>query len=157
MAAPVIHKTRILPEWLDYNDHLNVAFYVLIFDQAGEALLRSIGLGEQATRSTGISWVVLESHITYDREVTLGQEVEVGTQLIDYDHKRMHLYFEMRVKGRKAYLASTLEQMVMCVDLRKRSSTPFPGDVFDSIQFLAREQLRLGKPENLGRRIAIRR
>ena len=69
---PVIHTTAIQPEWLDYNDHLNVAYYLLIFDQAGEVLIHSLGLGEGVTRSTGISWVVLENHITYDNEGTLG-------------------------------------------------------------------------------------
>lgn len=153
----VIHTTTIKPEWLDYNDHLNVAYYVLIFDQAGEALVHSLGLGEAVTRTTGISWVVLENHITYDQEVTLGQTVDVRMQLLDYDRKRLHLYFEMHVRGREGYLAATLEQMLMCMDLNARRSTPFPDDVQDHIQSMAEQQSHLARPANIGRKIGIRR
>ena len=156
-SAPVIHTTDIQPQWLDYNDHLNVAYYVLIFDQAGEALVRSLGLGEAVTRATGISWVVLENHITYDREVTLGQTVDVRMQVLDHDQKRLHLYAEMHVRGDRGYLAATLEQMLMCVDLKQRRATPFPEDVQTNIQSLAQRDAHLARPENVGRKIGIRR
>lgn len=157
MQLPVIYETRIQPQWLDYNDHLNVAYYVLIFDMAGEELVRTLGLGGAITQQTGISWVVLENHITYDREVTLGQAVEVGMQLVDHDHKRMHLYMEMHVAGPDGYIASTLEQMVMCVDLNTRRSTEFPEQVQAGITSLAQSQAHLQQPLNIGRRIGIRR
>ena len=154
---PIIHTTAIQPEWLDYNDHLNVAYYLLIFDQAGEALVHSLGLGELVTRATGISWVVLENHITYDNEVTLGQMVDVHVQLLDHDQKRLHLYFEMHVKGNKGYLAATLEQMLLCVDLNKRRSTCFPDNVQAEIQSLSRSHVDLPRPGNIGRQIGIHR
>ncbi len=156
-AAPVIHSATIRPEWLDYNDHLNVAYYVLIFDQAGEALVNSLGMGEAVTRATGISWVVLENHVTYDQEVTLGQTVDVTMQVVDYDHKRLHLYWEMHVSGEDGYLAATLEQMVMCVDLNRRRSTSFPPEVQAQIDALAKAHAKLPTPVNIGRRIGIRR
>jgi acyl-CoA thioester hydrolase len=154
---PVIHTTGIQPEWLDYNDHLNEAYYLLIFDQADEVLLHSLGLGEEAARATGISWVVLENHITYDNEVRPGDMVEVRMQLLDYDQKRLHLYFEMHVKGGAGNPASTLEQMLMCVDLRRRRSTRFPGNVQAEIQSLFRSHAELQRPDNIGREIGIRR
>ena len=154
---PIIHTTTIRREWLDYNDHLNVAYYLLIFDQAGEALVHSLGLGEEVTRLTGISWVVLENHITYDNEVKLGDMVDVRMQLLDYDQKRLHLYFEMHVKGNKGYLAATLEQMLLCVDLNKRRSTQFPDNVHAEIQSLSRRHADLPQPGNIGRQIGIRR
>lgn len=154
---PVIHTTSIQKEWLDYNDHLNEAYYLLIFDQAAEALVDSLGLGEEAVRTTGISWVVLENHITYKNEVTLGEVVDVQVQLLDYDQKRLHLYFEMHVKGDNGYLASTLEQMLLCVDLKKRNSTSFPDNVQEEIQSLSRSHADLPRPDNIGRQISIRR
>ena len=154
---PVIHTTSIRPEWLDYNDHLNEAYYLLIFDQADEVLLHSLGLGEEVTREIGISWVVLENHITYNNEVTLGDIVDVQIQLLDYDQKRLHLYFEMHVKGDTGNLASTLEQMLMCVDLKKRRSTRFPSNVQAEIQSLSRSHADLPRPDNIGRQIGIRR
>ena len=154
---PVIYTTGIQPEWLDYNDHLNEAFYLLIFDQADELLLHSLGLGEEVARATGISWVVLENHITYNKEVRLGDMVDIRIQLLDYDQKRLHLYFEMQVKGDTGHPASTLEQMLMCVDLKQRRSTRFPDNVQAEIQSLFRSHADLPPPGNLGHPIGIRR
>ena len=153
----VIYSTEIKPKWLDYNNHMNVAYYVLIFDLAFEALLLSLGLGEKIAKTTGISMMILESHITYDQEVTLGQEVEVQMQLLDHDHKRMHLYFEMYVKGKNGYLASTLEQLSMCVDLNKRKSISFPEEITAKIKALSEQQSHLGRTLNIGRKIGIRK
>lgn len=157
--APVIYSTEIKPEWLDYNNHMNVAYYVLVFDLAGEQFICDLGLGEDVTRETGISWMVLENHITYDNEVVLGQEIEVRLQIMDHDNKRLHLYFEMFAKrdDGEEYLASTLEQMAMCVDLNKRKSSTFPKDVAAKIEELAESQASLSTPVNIGRTIGIRR
>lgn len=153
----VIYTTPVQSEWLDYNRHMNVANYVLVFDLAVEQLLRSLGLGEPAAKSRNISVMVLEAHITYDREVSLGQTVSVRAQLIDHDRKRLHLYLEMHVPGDDGYLAATLEQMLLCVDLQERRSTVFPEDVMTEIATMARRQAGLKRPAGLGRQIAIRR
>lgn len=157
MKLPTIYSTKILPQWLDYNDHLNVAYYLLIFDRAGEKLVHDLGLDEEVTRQSGLSWAVLENHITYDREVILGQTVDIGVQLLDHDHKRLHLYFEMHATGKRNYLAATLEQMVMCLDLRTRRSTDLPDKIQANIKALAEEQAHLKRPDNIGRRIGIQR
>ncbi|WP_286237788.1 thioesterase family protein [Neptuniibacter halophilus] len=155
----VVFSTNIQPEWLDYNDHMNVAYYVLIFDKAGEALVSELGLSEAVTRETQISWMVLENHITYNNEVVLDQPVEVRAQLLDHDAKRMHLYFEMFARDDKGgeYLASTLEQMAMCVDLSQRKSCPFPEAVSAKLAQMSEAQSSLEKPSNIGRTIGIRR
>lgn len=157
ILPPVIHTTAIKPEWLDYNNHMNVAFYVWIFDLAGVALAQSIGLGEDVTRTTGISWMALENHVTYDNEVSLGQQVEVRVQLVDHDHKRLHLYFEMHTIGADGYLAATEEQLVLCVDLRQRRAATFPPEVQARIAALAQSQAHLPPAANIGRKIGIRR
>lgn len=157
--APIIFRTRIKPEWLDYNNHMNVAYYVLIFDLAGVELVSQLGLSEAATEKTGISWMVLENHITYNNEVVLDQPVEIRCQLIDHDNKRLHLYFEMYAYTEQGveYLASTLEQMAMCVDLNSRSSCEFPPEVAEQINAMATLQSELTTPANIGRKIGIRR
>lgn len=156
-TAPIIHTTDIQPKWLDYNNHLNVAYYVLIFDQAGEALMGSLGLGATVTRETGCSWVALENHVTFDREVTSGQTVTVRMQLLDHDAKRLHIYMEMHVPGPKGYTAATQEQMLMCFDLRQRRSAPFPKTVQANIATMALEHSQLARPAKIGRSIGIRR
>ena len=153
----VICSTEIKPEWLDYNNHMNVAYYVLVFDLAFEELLLSLGLGEERAKTTGISTMALESHITYDQEVSLGQGVEIRMQLVDHDHKRMHLYLEMYVQGSRGYLASTLEQISLCVDLNERKSASFPKEVMAKIETLSQQQSHLERPDNIGRIIGIRK
>lgn len=157
--APVIYRTQIKQEWLDYNNHMNVAYYVLIFDLAGVELVSQLGLSEQVTEATGISWMVLENHITYNSEVVLDQPVEIRCHLIDHDAKRLHLYFEMYAQAADGteYLASTLEQMAMCVDLNSRSSCEFPAAIALTIDNMAEQQSSITKPTNIGRRIGIRR
>ncbi|MDO6565113.1 thioesterase family protein [Amphritea sp. 1_MG-2023] len=157
--APIIYRTHIKPEWLDYNNHMNVAYYVLIFDLAGTELVSQLGLSEAVTNASQISWMVLENHITYNNEVVLDQLVEVRCQLIDHDSKRLHLYFEMFAQhpDGSEYLASTLEQMAMCVDLSSRSSCPFPVEIAENIATLAAQQSTLASPANIGRKIGIRR
>nr|WP_320134893.1 thioesterase family protein [uncultured Amphritea sp.] len=158
-TAEVIYRTRIKPKWLDYNNHMNVAYYVLIFDLAGSELVGRLGLSEAVTKATDISWMVLENHITYNNEVVLDQPVEVRCQLLDHDSKRLHLYFEMIAKNADGtdYLASTLEQMVMCVDLSSRRSCAFPTAVAQNIELMATEQTSLTTPSGIGRTIGIRR
>lgn len=157
--APVIFSTTIQSKWLDYNDHMNVAYYVLIFDLAGTDLVSQIGLSEEYTQATGISWMILENHITYDREVVLDQPVEVRMQLLDHDSKRLHFYFEMYAKNPDGseYLSSTLEQMAMCVDLNSRKGCEFPDSIADNIQKMADQQADLQPSSNIGRKIGIRR
>lgn len=157
--APVVFSTTVKPEWLDYNNHLNVAYYVLIFDLAGTELLTQLGLSEEAANATGISWMVLENHIAYIGEVGLDQPVEVSAQILDHDSKRMHLYFELYAEdaGGERYLSSTLEQMAMCVDLNTRRSCDFPQGIFDNITQLSSTQTDLPAPEGIGRTIGIRR
>ena len=157
--APVVFNTIIKSEWLDYNNHMNVAYYVLIFDLAGTELVSQLGLSEAVTKATDISWMVLENHITYNNEVVLDQPVEVRCQLVDHDSKRIHLYFEMYADNGDGtqYLASTLEQMAMCVDLKSRSSCTFPENIVANINSMAEQQSTLPRPENTGRVIGIRR
>ena len=156
---PTIYSTRIKSEWLDYNNHMNVAYYVLVFDFAGVELVGELGMSEKYTKATDISWMVLENHITYDSEVCKNQVVNVGVQLLDHDSKRMHLYFELYAEkdDGSEYLASTLEQMVMCVDLKERRACAFPSDIATNIQNMADEHAHFPKPDNIGRKIGIRR
>lgn len=156
-AAPLrLLTTPIKPEWLDYNDHLNVAYYVLIVDMAGVALFDHLGMGEAHSRETGESWVVLESHITYDREIMPSDVVTVETRLIDHDAKRLHLYHEIWTAGGDGP-SSTCEQMAMFFDLKARRSGPFPAHVAAAIAPIAAEHAALPRPARLGRTIGIRR
>jgi len=151
-----IYQTDIKKEWLDYNDHLNVANYVLIFDEAGVALSDYIGMGETYSRETGASWVVLENHVTYDRELRLGERVKVTTQFIAHDQKRLHLYHEIiKIGEEDKGPSSTCEQMIMFFDLNTRRSGPYPPHVMEKIEACMALHSTLPKPDNIGRKIGL--
>lgn len=118
-------KQKILKEWTDYNGHMNVAYYVLIFDQFGsETLLTKFNMGEHSAKTTKKSTMVVESHITYNQEVKDGEEVEVNLVYCDHDKKRILYKLEMIHKEKK-YLAATLEALSLYVDLNERKVSEF--------------------------------
>ena len=125
-----IHLTtqKILKEWTDYNNHMNVAYYVLIFDIYGaEKLMDIFNMGEQSAKTTKKSTMVVESHITYNQEVKEGDEVDVNLIYFNHDKKRLQYKFEM-VHRAKKYLASTIEILALYVDLSKRKVTEFEDE-----------------------------
>ena len=116
---------KILKDWTDYNNHMNVAYYVLIFDLYGaEKLMTLFNMGEASAKNTKKSTMVVESHITYNQEVKEGDEVDVNLLYFDHDKKRLHYKLEMIHKEKK-YLASTIEILSLYVDLEKRKVSDF--------------------------------
>lgn len=153
-SAVVVTRLAVKPEWLDYNGHMNVAYYTLAFDLAGETLVEAIGMGAHYTRETRNSWMVLEAHISYLQEAHQGDALRVETRVLDCDAKRAHLYQEMY---RGDELLSAQEQMVLHVSLESRRSAPFEAPILEALQTLQQAQAGLDRPELVGRRIGIRR
>ena len=119
---------KITKEWTDYNGHMNVAYYVLIFDTFGaEILNEKFMMGEQSAKTTKKSTMVVESHITYNREVKEGDEVNVNLTYFNHDKKRLLYKLEMIHKEEK-YLAATIENLVLYVDLNERKVAEFEVD-----------------------------
>ena len=122
-----IHLTtqKIQKEWTDYNNHMNVAYYVLIFDIYGaEKLMDIFNMGEQSAKTTKKSTMVVESHISYNQEDKQGDEVDVNLIYFDHDKKRLQYKLEM-VHKEKKYLASTIEILALYVDLGQRKVAEF--------------------------------
>ena len=122
-----IHLTtqKIIKDWTDYNNHMNVAYYVLIFDVHGaEVLMNKFKMGEHSAKTTKKSTMVVESHITYNQEVQEGDEVEVNLIFCDHDKKRILYKLEM-VHSEKKYVASTIEALSLYVDLAERKVAEF--------------------------------
>ena len=118
---------KVIKEWTDYNGHLNVAFYVRIFDIAADIMLDNFNMGGVSAKKDKKTTFVAEMHTIYNQEVRLGEEVETRVTYIDHDKKRIHYRLSMYHKEKK-YLAATNEILSLYVDLNKRKVTEFDSD-----------------------------
>nr|WP_244527330.1 thioesterase family protein [Pseudomonas borbori] len=148
------YRTAILPEWVDYNGHLRDAFYLLIFSYATDALMDRLGLDEAGRARTGHSLYTLECHLNYLAEVKLGVEVEVRTQLLAHDRKRLHIHHGLYYPGGGQLLAAS-EQMLMNVDSLGARSAPFDDAVLAAVQALYEAHRDLPRPVHVGRIIGL--
>ena len=124
----LLNTQKVIKDWTDYNNHMNVAYYVLIFDLYGaETLMTKFNMGEHSAKTTKKSTMVVESHITYDQEVNEGDEVNINLTYFDHDKKRLQYKFEM-IHKEKEYLASSIEFLSLHVDLNKRKVTEFEDE-----------------------------
>ena len=149
-------ELTVQPDWIDYNGHMNVGYYVVAFDKATDALLDHLGLGAAYRHEHNGSVFVLEAHVTYDHEVGSGDRLLFRTQILDHDAKRVHIFHRM-YHAEDRYLAATNELMIMHVDLKTRRSAPFPKTAHERLQDLRRLHECLARPDAAGRAIAIRR
>ena len=154
MPALTTYQTRIIPDWVDYNGHLRDAFYLLIFSYATDALMDRLGMDSSNREASGNSLFTLELHLNYLHEVKLDTEVEVRTQIIAHDSKRLHLYHSLHKVGDAQELAGN-EQMLLHVDLSGPRSAPFNPDTLSRLQSIVAEQNDLPAPAYIGRVIAL--
>ena len=123
MSFHIINQT-IKKEWTDYNNHMNMAYYVLVFDQTWEIILEKFKMGEKSAKDTQRSTMVVETRTTYDGEVKEGDEVEIVLTFFDHDRKRLHFKMEMIEKSSRK-LSATLEMLSLYIDLNKRKVSEF--------------------------------
>jgi acyl-CoA thioester hydrolase len=155
IPAPLaLHEEQVRAEWLDYNDHLNVAYYVMVFDHASEAFVEYLGMGVEYTRATRGSWVVLEAHNTFSRELRRDDPLRVTSQVLAADAKRVHLFHTLYHAG-EGYTAATTELMLMHVNLETRRSSPFPTAVLERLRQVAQAHADLPRPPQVGRVIGL--
>ena len=143
-------------EWIDYNDHMNVAYYLLAFDQALDRLYDRLDLGLNYLRHTNHSTMTLETHITYTRELRLGAPIRFTFQLLDYDKKRQHFFGRM-FHAAEGYLAATHEWLTTHVDLAARRSAEMPVEKVATFAEIMAEHAALPRPEEAGSVNGIRR
>ena len=144
-----LSSQKIIKEWIDYNDHMNVSYYLLIFDKYGADTLNSIfKMGEHSAKTTGKSTMIVESNITYNQELKLGDEVDVNLVYFDHDKKRLQYKMEM-VHKEKKFLASTIEVLALYVDLDKRKVSEFENEKVEIMKKYIEENKNSFNSENL--------
>jgi len=151
-----LHREVVPPEWIDYNGHMNMAYYLLAFDHASDRLFDLLDLGIAYRKRADHGLFTLEAHATYERELRLGDPLSFTTQLLDYDAKRIH-YFHWMYHATEGYLAATNELICLHVDLSARRAAPLPTDALARLEGLMAAHRPLPRPPQAGRLIGIRR
>jgi acyl-CoA thioester hydrolase len=153
--APFVSSVmRVEPQWIDYNGHLNMAYYNVLFDRAVEEAFFLVGLGEDYVKSSNCSYFAAEAHVRYLREIHAGDPVRVTLQLIDFDAKRLH-YFMQLFHATEGFVSATLEAMSLHVDMSQRKVTPFPDAIRKRLDLMKTAHALLPKPEAAGRAVAM--
>jgi acyl-CoA thioester hydrolase len=154
-AAPFVSPVmKVEPEWIDYNGHLNMAYYNVLFDRAVDEAYELMGCGLAYLKNSRHSTFTAEAHIRYLRELHAGAPVRVTLQLIDFDEKRMH-YFEQLLHAEEGWLSATSENLVLHVDITKKKVAPFPDFITARLAKMKAAHAHLPVPDGVGRRIAM--
>jgi acyl-CoA thioester hydrolase len=153
--APFVSSVmRIEPQWIDYNGHLNMAYYNVLFDRAVDETYELIGVGADYVASRAHSVYTAEVHVRYLRELHAGDPVRVTFQLLDYDAKRLH-YFEQLFHAEEGWVSATSENLSLHVDMKAKKTAAFPKQVATRLAEMKASHSRLPVPEAAGRRIAM--
>jgi acyl-CoA thioester hydrolase len=145
---------QIEPQWIDYNGHLNMAYYNVMFDRAVDELWLKIGIGPGYMKERNGSTFTAECHVRYLREIHLGDPVQISILLLGADEKRLHTFEELR-HASEGWLSATSENMTIHIDMTARKTGPFPPDIRARIQALANAHAIIPRPEGIGRKVAM--
>jgi len=153
--APFVSSVmKVEPGWIDYNGHLNMAYYNVLFDKAVDEIYQLAGIGEDYLKRRRRSFFTAEAHIRYLRELHAGDPVRVTFQLLDFDSKRLH-YFEQLFHAVEGWVSATSENLSLHVDMDAKKTAPFDQDVAKRLTQLKNSHARLPRPEAAGRSILM--
>jgi len=153
--APFLSSVmRVEPQWIDYNGHLNMAYYNVLFDRAVDEVYERLGIGPSYLKRSNHSTMTAEIHVRYLREIHVNAPVRVRFQLLAYDAKRMH-YFEELVHAEEGWLSATSENMTLHIDMTAKKVAPWPADVMEKFAKLQAAHANLPLPDGAGRRISM--
>ena len=156
MPAPFVSRVmEVEKDWIDYNGHMNMAYYNVLFDRCCDEALDLLGMGAAYVRDRKLTIYTAEVHVCYVQELHLGHRVTATFHLLDHDDKRLRVYQELRhVDG---WLAATSENLSLHVDMSGPKVAPFPADIMANLEAMRAANAALPMPERAGRSIGIRR
>jgi len=157
LGAPFdVFRGTVLNAWTDWNGHMNVGYYVVAFDHATGEIFNNLGLPYEYTSNRIGMYFVLEAHVNYVSEMKEGDGFRVQSQILDHDHKRVHLFHTMFAED-DGRLVATNELMLMNIDYASRRSAPWPEWAMERIETMAAAHAGLPRPKQAGSVIAIRK
>jgi acyl-CoA thioester hydrolase len=145
---------QIEPDWIDYNGHLNMAYYNVVMDRSIDELFAVLGMGPNYLKTRNGSTMTAEAHVRYLREVHLGDPLQVTAYVIAADEKRLHTFEELR-HAKEGWVSATSENMTLHIDMNVRKVAPFPADIAERIRTVADVHAKLPRPDGLGRNVAL--
>jgi acyl-CoA thioester hydrolase len=154
VSRPVTeYEAVVQPEWIDSNGHLNLAYYVVVFDRATDAFYAALDIGDAYREATGHSCFTVETHTLYEREVHLGDRLSVRSWLLGADTKRLHYFHEM-FHAESGERSAAQELMALHIDMGVRRVTPYPAERYAALQRAVKDYAPATLPNGVGRRIA---
>jgi acyl-CoA thioester hydrolase len=147
------YRGEVLPEWIDANGHMNLAYYIVLFDYATDLLFEAIDIGRGYKDSTNHGTFAVESHVLYQSELLVGEQIHVVTQILAADDKRVHVAHEMLAADGKQ--AAAQELLFLSIDLGVRRVVPFLPGAQARVTAAAAAHAHLPRPDWIGRRIAM--
>ncbi len=154
MLGTEVIRGTVLREWIDANNHMNVAYYILAFDLAVDSLWERFGITLDSKVVSNSSTFAVESHVTWQRELALDDPFVITIQLLAYDHKRIHQFMRM-YHAEHGFLAATAEWMNLHVDLRSRKVAPWPNAIRAMIAAFAEDQSDSDWPAEAGKSMLV--
>jgi acyl-CoA thioester hydrolase len=153
--APFLSSAMtVKPEWIDYNGHLNMAYYNVLFDKGADEVYEVLGFGPDYARTRKLTTYTAEFHICYVRELHEGDRVRVSFQMLDHNDRSFHCYQELHHED--GWLAATGEALALHVDMTGPRVAPFPADTGAAVAQMQAAHAPLGWPDRAGRGIGIR-
>ena len=153
--APFVSSImKVEPSWIDYNGHLNMAYYNVLIDRAVDEAFELVGLGPDYVTGRNASYFTAEAHVRYLRELASGAPVRVTLQLLGYDAKRIHFYAEL-MHAKENWLSATSEQLALHVDMASRRVVAWPDDILERLAAMRAAHASLPVPDAVGRRISM--
>lgn len=156
-APIVVPGQKVLAEWIDYNNHMNVGYYGIAFDKASDIIFSEyLGVGVEHVQASGQGPYVLQTHQHFLSEMRLGDEFSVRFRLVDHDAKRLHFFADM-VSAHSGQVAATQEVVVVNVDHKTGRSAPYPGWAQARFAQMLADHNTLAASPQLGAALGLRR
>ena len=153
--APFLSSVmQIEPGWIDYNGHLNMAYYNVMMDRAIDQMWLQLGIGPTYMQQRHGSTFTAECHVRYLREIQLGDPVQITVYLLAADDKRIHTFEELR-HANEGWISATSENMTIHIDMNARKAAAFPPDIRARIQAVVDSHAAVPRPEGTGRKVAM--
>lgn len=151
-----LFESPVLPDWIDYNGHMNDAYYVVAFSKAIDGFMLHIGMDETFRASQGVSIYTLQSMVTYLQEVAEAEPIIVKGQLLESDSKKLRLFMTM-YHGESYDTLATMETLLLHMDMKQHKASPFLAQTQSLIDVIQTQHAELETPQNAGKAIAIKR